>query len=99
MHYALSYLVYVEASNVFSVHGSFALSMHIVYEEYIVFCTQATERFEAIYPALKEVALAVSPGSKAMKQLTQQIMPFCIKAAGEGKQKLNLIASWISLFC
>lgn len=73
--------------------------MHVVYEEHVVSCTQATERFEVIYPALKEVALAVSPGSKAMKQLTQQIMPFAIKAAGEGKRKLDLIASRISVVC
>lgn len=44
---------------------------------------QATERFEAIYPTLKEVALAGSPGSKAMKQVSQQIFSFAIKAAGE----------------
>lgn len=56
----------------------------VVLRQYAVTCIQATERFEAIYPAVKEVALAVSPGSKAMKQLTQQIMPFAIKAAGEG---------------
>ncbi|KAJ0711655.1 putative transmembrane protein [Helianthus annuus] len=36
---------------------------------------KATERFEAIYPVLKEVAIAVAPGSKAMKQLTQQLLP------------------------
>ncbi|KVH92095.1 hypothetical protein Ccrd_005872 [Cynara cardunculus var. scolymus] len=36
---------------------------------------KATERFEAAYPLLKEVALAVAPGSKAMKQLTQQLLP------------------------
>ncbi|KAL6539061.1 hypothetical protein OROMI_025387 [Orobanche minor] len=29
---------------------------------------KATERFEAIYPILKEIALAGSPGSKSMKQ-------------------------------
>lgn len=50
---------------------------------------QATERFEAVYPVLKDVALAVSPGSKAMKQLTLQIMNFSIKAAGEGNNKTN----------
>ena len=44
---------------------------------------QATERFEAIYPTLKEVALAGAPGSKAMKQVSQQIFIFAAKAAGE----------------
>ncbi|KAI5648063.1 hypothetical protein M9H77_34068 [Catharanthus roseus] len=60
---------------------------------------KATERFEAIYPAVKEVALAVSPGSKAMKQLTQQIMPFAIKAAGEGVPELAKEASDLVIWC
>jgi hypothetical protein len=47
---------------------------------------QATERFEAIYPTLKEVALAGSHGSKAMKQVSQQILSFAVKAAGESMQ-------------
>lgn len=37
-----------------------------------------------MYPTLKEVALAGSPGSKAMKQVSQQIMTVSLKAAGEG---------------
>ncbi|KAJ7964490.1 Transmembrane protein [Quillaja saponaria] len=45
---------------------------------------KATDRFQAIYPTLKEVALAGVPGSKAMKQLAQQIWSFAFKAAGEG---------------
>ena len=44
---------------------------------------QATERFEAIYPTVKEVALAGSHGSKAMRQVSQQIFNFAVKAAGE----------------
>ncbi|KAJ0526224.1 putative transmembrane protein [Helianthus annuus] len=50
---------------------------------------KATERFEAIYPVLKEVALAVAPGSKAMKQLTQQLLPVAAKAAGKGKKSYD----------
>lgn len=60
---------------------------------------KATERFEVIYPALKEVALAVSPGSKAMKQLTQQIMPFTIKAVGEGIPELTKEATDLFIWC
>ena len=45
---------------------------------------QATERFEAAYPILKEVALAGASGSKAMKQVSQQMFGFAILAAGEG---------------
>lgn len=48
-------------------------------------CPQATERFEVVYPTLKEVALAGTSGSKALKQVSVQIMNFTIKAAGEGK--------------
>ncbi|KAK6122258.1 hypothetical protein DH2020_043991 [Rehmannia glutinosa] len=49
---------------------------------------QATERFEVIYPLLKEVALAGSPGSKAMKQVSLQIQALTVKAAGEGNFEL-----------
>ncbi|GFS32995.1 transmembrane protein [Actinidia rufa] len=47
--------------------------------------TRATERFEAIYPTLKEVALAGSAGSKAMKQVSQQILILAVRAAGEDR--------------
>ncbi|CAN6852249.1 unnamed protein product [Brassica oleracea] len=49
---------------------------------------KATERFEAVYPLLKEVALAGAPGSKAMKQVTQQIFTFSLRLAGEGNPVL-----------
>jgi len=49
-----------------------------------VFVFQATERFVAVYPTLKEVALAGAPGSKAMKQVSQQMLTFALKATGEG---------------
>ena len=38
-----------------------------------------------MYPTLKEVALAGASGSKAMKQVAQQILGVAIQAAGEGK--------------
>lgn len=60
---------------------------------------KATERFEAIYPTLKEVALVASPGSKAMKQLTQRILPFAIKAVGEGVPDLSKEATELSIWC
>lgn len=60
---------------------------------------QATERFEAVYPTLKEVALAGPAGSKAMKQASQQILTFTIKAAGESNLNLELTDSILySLF-
>ncbi|KAB2020721.1 hypothetical protein ES319_D07G087800v1 [Gossypium barbadense] len=60
---------------------------------------KATERFEAIYPTLKEVALAGSPGSKAMKQVAQQILSYAVKAAGEGLPELSKEASDVFIWC
>ncbi|KAK9060054.1 hypothetical protein SSX86_020758 [Deinandra increscens subsp. villosa] len=60
---------------------------------------KATERFEAVYPTLKEVALAGSPGSKAMKQVSQQILTVSLKALGEGIPELSKEASGIFIWC
>ncbi|KAK3016930.1 hypothetical protein RJ639_006919 [Escallonia herrerae] len=60
---------------------------------------KATERFEAIYPTLKEVALAGSPGSKAMKQVSQQVLNFAVKAAGEDIPELSQEATTIFIWC
>ncbi|XP_009115558.1 uncharacterized protein LOC103840791 [Brassica rapa] len=59
---------------------------------------KATERFEAIYPLLKEVSLAGAPGSKAMKQTTQQIFTFALKAAGEGNPVLAKEAAAVAIW-
>ncbi|KAF5762274.1 putative transmembrane protein [Helianthus annuus] len=60
---------------------------------------KATERFETVYPTLKKVALAGSPGSKAMKQVYQQIMTISLKASGEGIPELAHEASDIFIWC
>ncbi|MED6187125.1 hypothetical protein PIB30_073409 [Stylosanthes scabra] len=60
---------------------------------------KATERLVAVYPTLKEVALAGSPGSKATKQLAQQILSFAIKAAGEANSDLSKESSDIVMWC
>ncbi|XP_009781515.1 uncharacterized protein [Nicotiana sylvestris] len=60
---------------------------------------KATERFEAVYPILKEVALAGSPGSKAMKQVSQQILSLAVKAVAEGNPKLSREATNIFNWC
>ncbi|KAJ9708462.1 hypothetical protein PVL29_000481 [Vitis rotundifolia] len=60
---------------------------------------KATERFEAVYPTLKEVALAGPAGSKAMKQASQQTLTFTIKAAGESIPELSNEASSIFIWC
>ncbi|KAI7739233.1 hypothetical protein M8C21_004430 [Ambrosia artemisiifolia] len=60
---------------------------------------KATERFEAVYPTLKKVALAGSPGSKAMKPVYQQILTISLKASGEGIPELSHEASDIFIWC
>ncbi|XVE91999.1 hypothetical protein REPUB_Repub01dG0059400 [Reevesia pubescens] len=60
---------------------------------------KATERFEAIYPTVKEVALAGSHGSKAMRQVSQQIFNFAVKAAGESSPELSKEAAGIVIWC
>ncbi|XP_047333211.1 uncharacterized protein LOC124936736 [Impatiens glandulifera] len=60
---------------------------------------KATERFEAIYPVLKEVALAGPPGSKSVKQASQQMFGFAIKAAGEANPVLSKEATGIAIWC
>ncbi|KAJ8770075.1 hypothetical protein K2173_010120 [Erythroxylum novogranatense] len=60
---------------------------------------KATERFEAVYPTLREVSLAGSVGSKAMKQVAQQILTFTVKAAGEGIPELSKEAAGVSIWC
>lgn len=60
---------------------------------------KATERFEAIYPTLKEVALAGTPGSKTMKQVSQQILSFAVQAAGESIPELSKEATGVFIWC
>ncbi|KAL6543831.1 hypothetical protein OROGR_010328 [Orobanche gracilis] len=60
---------------------------------------KATERFEVVYPLLKEIALAGSPGSKAMKQVSLQIQTLTAKAAGEGNPSLSEEAASIFIWC
>uniref|UniRef100_A0A7N0UAI4 Transmembrane protein n=1 Tax=Kalanchoe fedtschenkoi TaxID=63787 RepID=A0A7N0UAI4_KALFE len=60
---------------------------------------KATERFEAVYPTLKDVALAGAPGSKSMKQVSQQIFGYAIKAAAGDSPQLILEATSVSLWC
>ncbi|KAK4797639.1 hypothetical protein SAY86_029965 [Trapa natans] len=60
---------------------------------------KATERFKAVYPTLKEVALAGVSGSKALKQVSLQISNFAIIAAGEGTPDLCNEASDVFIWC
>ncbi|KAL9328952.1 hypothetical protein ACSQ67_003955 [Phaseolus vulgaris] len=60
---------------------------------------KATERFEAVYAILKEVALGGSTGSKAMKQVSLQIFNFAFKAAGENNPDLSKEAAGIVIWC
>ncbi|KAM7267451.1 hypothetical protein ACFE04_009617 [Oxalis oulophora] len=56
------------------------------------------QRFEAIYPTLKEISLSGSSG-KAMNQVAEQMLNFAIKAAGEGMPELSAEASSIVIWC
>ncbi|CAI9779135.1 unnamed protein product [Fraxinus pennsylvanica] len=60
---------------------------------------KATERFESIYPTLKEVSLAGAPGSKAMKQVSQQIQAVAAKSAQEEIPELTEEAVSIFIWC
>ncbi|XP_068648707.1 uncharacterized protein [Aristolochia californica] len=60
---------------------------------------KATERFEAVYPILKEVALSGSPGTKAMKQLSNQLFPIIVEAISENNPELSKEASNVFIWC
>nr|XP_029121413.1 uncharacterized protein LOC105048428 isoform X2 [Elaeis guineensis] len=60
---------------------------------------KATERFEAVYPTLKELALAGSPGTKSTKQASQQLLPAAVKAMQENNPELTREAADIFIWC
>ncbi|KAJ7529079.1 hypothetical protein O6H91_15G033400 [Diphasiastrum complanatum] len=61
--------------------------------------TKATERFLAIYPIVKELALAGSHRSKSTKPVAQQLLPFCLLAASEDVLNLRLEVCNIFRWC
>uniref|UniRef100_A0ACD5VBA6 Uncharacterized protein n=1 Tax=Avena sativa TaxID=4498 RepID=A0ACD5VBA6_AVESA len=60
---------------------------------------KATERFEAAYPIIKELALAGPPGSKTVKQASQQLLPLAMKAIQEKNVELTREAADIFIWC
>ncbi|KAK1324585.1 hypothetical protein QJS10_CPA01g01466 [Acorus calamus] len=60
---------------------------------------KATERFESVYPILKELALTGSPGTKALKQVSQQLFPIAVKALRQNNPNLSLEAADIFIWC
>ncbi|KAL6848249.1 hypothetical protein ACP4OV_022377 [Aristida adscensionis] len=60
---------------------------------------KATERFEAAYPTIKELALAGPPGSKTVKQASQQLLPLCVKAMQENNAELRREAVDVFIWC
>ncbi|XP_043696361.1 uncharacterized protein LOC122646821 [Telopea speciosissima] len=60
---------------------------------------KATERFDAIYPSLKELAISGVSGSKAMKQVSQQLLSFAIQAVVESIPELSKEATGIFIWC
>jgi hypothetical protein len=45
---------------------------------------QATERFEVIYPLVKELALTGPDRSKATRAVAHQLLPLCLDSAWQG---------------
>ncbi|KAL6627513.1 hypothetical protein ACP70R_031239 [Stipagrostis hirtigluma subsp. patula] len=60
---------------------------------------KATERFEAAYPTIKELALAGPPGSKTVKQASQQLLSLCMKAMQENNAELTREAVDVFIWC
>ncbi|KAI4981428.1 hypothetical protein ZWY2020_021920 [Hordeum vulgare] len=60
---------------------------------------KATERFEAAYPRIKELALVGTPGSKAVKQASQQLLPLAVKAMQENNAELAKEATNVFIWC
>ncbi|KAF6163517.1 hypothetical protein GIB67_002522 [Kingdonia uniflora] len=60
---------------------------------------KATERFEAVYPIMKELAFAGLPGTKAMKPTSEQIFRFAVKLGGEPLHELSKEATSVCLSC
>lgn len=61
--------------------------------------TKATERFQAIYPLVKEIALYGPHKSKATKPIAQQLLPLCLEAACEDVPALANEACSILVWC
>ncbi|EFH56038.1 hypothetical protein ARALYDRAFT_345677 [Arabidopsis lyrata subsp. lyrata] len=59
---------------------------------------KATARFEAIYPLLKELALAGTPGGEAMKKGARQIFIFSLRLAGGANPVLAKEATSIAIW-
>ncbi|KAI5005001.1 hypothetical protein ZWY2020_032244 [Hordeum vulgare] len=57
---------------------------------------RATERFEAAYPIIKELALVGTPGYKAVKQTSQQLLPLAVKAMQESSRHGDTARPWLS---
>ncbi|KAF0918420.1 hypothetical protein E2562_023568 [Oryza meyeriana var. granulata] len=60
---------------------------------------KATERFEAAYPTIKELALAGPPGSKTVKQAVHHLLPLCVKAMQENNADLTREAADVFIWC
>nr|XP_009413667.2 PREDICTED: uncharacterized protein LOC103994929 [Musa acuminata subsp. malaccensis] len=60
---------------------------------------KATERFEVVYPTLRELALAGSPGTKTTRQAAQQLLPAAVQAIQEKNPELTKEAADIFIWC
>ncbi|RWW66177.1 hypothetical protein BHE74_00026479 [Ensete ventricosum] len=60
---------------------------------------KATERFEVVYPTLRELALAGSTGTKTTRQAAQQLLPAAVQAIQEKNPELTKEATDIFIWC
>ncbi|KAI4992112.1 hypothetical protein ZWY2020_041975 [Hordeum vulgare] len=66
---------------------------------YVCRSGSATERFEAAHLIIKELALVGTPGSKAVKQASQQLLPLAVKAMQENNAELAKEATDVFTWC
>ncbi|KAI5056372.1 hypothetical protein GOP47_0028190 [Adiantum capillus-veneris] len=61
--------------------------------------TKATERFEKIYPLVKELALYGPSKSKSTRAVAQQLLPLCLESASKDVLSLSSEACSIFVWC
>ncbi|CAA7049493.1 unnamed protein product [Microthlaspi erraticum] len=78
---------------------SFEILLPLTFRASFEKVNEDTERFEKVYPLLKEVALSDAPGIEEMKKVTQHIFAFSFKFAGGGNAVLAKEATSIAIWC
>lgn len=61
--------------------------IYIFFDHILTICSyllQAADRFQAVYPLIKELALAGSHNSKTTRPVAQQLLPLSLTALSQG---------------